>query len=416
MIKSIRKSTVVKVAAAAAAVGALASIGLAGNSPANADPKQYSALVGYGSDTTQDVLNAMAGFKAGQAVLPIASQDSSKTQLASWDAFPAGCITPRTAAPTIVRPNGSGNGLRMLSRAYGGGTFAGTPACGGNRTVTGMIDFARSSSGPTTAGTALTYIPFGRGAITFAYNKPTNVPAGGPVTNLTTAQLTSLFGTGGPQLISNGTNDVVVIPCGIQTGSGTGRTWNSMIGLGNVVDGATGVTGTTFCNSLLGVSSGDGRLQESNGPELTAKANLLATTSNPICDGVPGGPAVSCADAQVIVGFAPDSFIARSRGLAAPAPGPGVFLGSINGIAPITGTTPATYAANAAFYNTSFGRDVYNVLASDVVADVDNVIVQTMFVGSTSSVCQASALIAEFGFLTLGANCGSTALTGGFEP
>ena len=48
----------VKVAAATAAIGSIAAIGFAGNSPANADPKQFSAMVGFGSDTLQEVTNA----------------------------------------------------------------------------------------------------------------------------------------------------------------------------------------------------------------------------------------------------------------------------------------------------------------------------------------------------------------------
>jgi hypothetical protein len=208
----------------------------------------------------------------------------------------------------------------------------------------------------------------------------------------------------------------VIIPCGIQTGSGTYQSWNTSNGLPAT---AGSDTGTAFCNTGLvnpAIPDLGGRLQESNGPELKLKADVLATTSDPICDGTPGGPSVSCANAQVIVGFSASQFVARSNGVAAPAPGPGVALGAINGAVPVNGTAP-NLTPNAALYNNpTFGRDVYNVLPAETVDDIGNVQIQTMFVGPTSSVCQASATIAQFGFLPLGANCGSTTLTGAFQP
>jgi hypothetical protein len=404
MFKSTRKSKLVKVAAAAAAVGSIAAIGFAGNSPANADPKQYSALVGYGSDTTQDVLNALSGFVNGENFTPVQSQDASQTQLVSWDAFPANqCITTKVGAPTILRPNGSTNGRRILSRAFGGGTW-GNATCG-LRDVSGLADFARSSAGPPSAGTDLVYIPFGRDALTWAYSKPT----GSPVTNLTPLQLTSLM-VNGPALIGG----TVIIPCGIQTGSGTYQSWNTANGLATT---AGTDTGTAFCNTGLvnpAIPAADGRLQESNGPELKLKADRLAVTSNPICDGIAGGEAVSCANAQVIVGFSASQFIARSNNVAAPNPGPGVSLGAINGNVPVNGTAP-NLTPNAALYaDATFGRDVYNVLPAETIDDIGNVQIQTMFVGPTSSICQAEDTIATFGFLPLGAACGSTTLTGAF--
>jgi hypothetical protein len=395
----------VKVAAAAAAVGSIAAIGFVGNSPAQADPKQFDALAGFGSDTTQDVLNAFAGFANGINYTPVQSQDATKTQLVSWDAFPANqCITTATGAPTILRPNGSTNGQRILSRAFGGGTW-GNATCG-QRDVSGIVDFARSSSPPAAAGTDLVFIPFGRDAISWAYSKPT----GSPVTNLTPAQLSSLQ-VNGPAVI----NGTVIIPCGIQTGSGTYATWNGMLGLPTT---GTPDTGTAFCNTGLvnpAIPDPGGRLQESNGPELKLKADVLATTSNAICDGVAGGPAVSCADAQVIIGFAASSWIARSNGVGSVPPGPGVAIGSINGNSPVSGTAP-NLVPNATFYaDPVFGRDVYNVLPAETVDDIGNVQIQTMFVGPTSSVCQATATIQQFGFGLLGANCGSTTLTGPFR-
>ena len=351
------------------------------------------------------MLNAFSGFVNGRNFTPLQTTAvSGQVQIASWDAFPANeCITTKTGAPTILRPNGSTNGRRILSRAFGGGLWPSAANACGQRNASGLVDFARSSAGPAGAGTALTYIPFGRDTLTWAYSKP----SGGPVINLTPAQLTSLHLTG-PQLIGG----TVIIPCGIQTGSGTYQSW--MTALGISVNPLGQDVGTALCNSWLGVPDTGGRLQENNGPELKLKADLLATKSDPICDGVAGGAAVSCANAQVIAGFSGSQFIARANGFGSPNPGPGVSLGQINGQDPINGVAPNLTADPVFYANTTFGRDVYNVVATESLqAPADQRIVD-MFVGTTSSVCQATTTIQQFGFLPLGANCGSTTLTGPF--
>lgn len=403
------RKTLIRVAAGLAVLGAMAGASLVTSSPVNADPKQYSALTGYGSDTTQDVMNALSGFSNGRNFTPVqTSVGTGQIQLVSWDAFPANeCIVTKVGAPTILRPNGSTNGRRILSRAYGGGTWpTGTGNPCGHRNASGLVDFARSSAGPSGAGTVLTYIPFGRDALTWAYNKP----SGSPVINLTPAQLNSLHLTG-PQLISG----TVIIPCGIQTGSGTYQSWMTAIGVSVSPLGQD--VGTTFCNTVIapgGVPDVGGRLQENNGPELTIKANALATTSDPICDGVAGGAAVSCANAQVIAGFSASQFIARSNNVGSPNPGPGVALGQINGTDPINGTAPNLTADPVFYANTTFGRDVYNVVASEVLAAPADARIVSMFVGPTSAVCSATTTIQLHGYLSLGANCGSTTLTGPF--
>ena len=106
--------------------------------------------------------------------------------------------------------------------------------------MSGLVDFARSSAGPSAAGTTLTYIPFGRDGLSFAYYRN----GGAPVTTLTSAQLTSLFCTG-PQIIGG----VEIVPCGIQTGSGTFTFWNTALG----ITAAQEATGTATCNAQVAV-------------------------------------------------------------------------------------------------------------------------------------------------------------------
>ncbi len=394
MLHSSRKQ---RLALTVATMAALASSFTGGS--ASADPKQLTAFVGTGSDTTQDVMNALAGHSNGSNYTPAQSSVASgQRQLISFNATNIGtgvsddCITPKVGGPTFLRPNGSTNGLRALSRAMDGGGW-GSPACGGQTDVSGLVDFARSSS-PTSnaAATDLTYIPFGRDAVSFAYYRAGG--AGGPVTSLTRPQLTSLYTTGS-LVVSNGTENVTIIPCGIQTGSGTFTFWNTVH---NAT--ATENAATTVCNNL----GGTGRVQEHDAAGLKAKGDLAA------------------AGVQVVIGFSAANYIAKSNGVAIGNPttfnvgigsisdnGAGVNLG--NPIA--AGSTAPNLLPASSFYSSSiFGRDVYNVLPTAFVTGGGNNDLKTLFVGSTSGVCSSTAIIQRFGYLGLGAACGSTSMTG----
>ncbi len=69
---------------------------------------------------------------------------------------PTAASPPRSGTGQILRPNGSTNGSRALSATVGGTQWplSGT-LCGGPRAMGGIVDFARSSSGPT----SVTYWP-----------------------------------------------------------------------------------------------------------------------------------------------------------------------------------------------------------------------------------------------------------------
>lgn len=384
------------------AATALAASTMVGS--ANADPAQYNAFVGVGSDTTQDVLNALAGRSGNLFYTPVASSAATGArQLISFDATPpagvsGNCITPRIGSPTFSRPNGSSAGRRALSRAIDGTGYGLATTCA-EANVSGQIQFARSSAGPVSGdtGTALTYVPMARDALTFAHFRA----AGSPVTELTRAQLTTLFTTG-PQTI----NGVRIVPCGIQDGSGTFQSWNTTVG----VTTAQEATATTLCRSLLQGAQGTGRLQESDGPELAAAGTALAA--------LPGE-----AQSQVIIGFSASQFIARTNGVASPAPGPGVGIGSITddgagnnlGSPVIPG---ATLAPNPTFYNNGvFGRTVYNVFPTTIVTGAGNAALKSLFFdqasvpGNEATLCAMTATINTFGFL-VAPNCGNTQLQG----
>lgn len=385
MLNGILKSKAAKGAAALVVLSAGAASLVAGAPSATADPKWPNALVGHGSDTTQDVMGALAGEESGVFYTPVTSSAASGSKvLNSWDATGTACVTPRAPGATIQRGNGSTNGRKILSRAIDGGLWGTDSGCA-NKATNGLIDFARSSSGPSGSGNQLTYIPFARDALSFAYVDNGSFT---PVTQLTSAELTQIFSTAAG--IPKG--GLTIKGCGIQTNSGTYSSWNTALG----VTATQEATGTADCNA-----AGNGaRLQENDGNGFLAKQN------------------VAPAGTQYIVGFSASNYISQNNGAVAsqlPTPAGTVKLGEIDTLGlPYSGNPGTTQSPNSAFYaNGTYGRDVYNVLPTSKLGGLatQNADIKTMFVGATSAICSATTTIQKFGFL-VPSNCGSTTLQG----
>jgi ABC-type phosphate transport system substrate-binding protein len=440
MTTSNLKAKLAKAAAAVTVLAVGAGSVLVGSGPAGADPKQASALIGVGSDTTQDVMNAYAGENFGINYTPVQSSAASgRRQLVSWDSTnpdPTGdrCITTKVKSATIYRPNGSGSGRNALSRSILGTGVWGTPApeCGGPKGISGLVDFARSSNRSTTAGNDLVYLPFGRDFVGYAYYfKP--IGGGAPLTGnvtFTQAELAQLhttstvapaaplqFDPDGPGSVWPG--PVPVIPCGIQTGSGTGQFWQQAL---------TGTTGgdqnaTSACRLLAGgntgtLNGGPGRLQESDGAGLAAKG-----------DQVPG--------TMVIIGYSAANFISSSNQVTKSTLVPGVQMGNISTIVPNNdpnrlpwvGTAPNLTPNTAYYANATFGRDVYNVFDAslfDPLFPSANQDIKTIF-GVGGAICNVGtgtfanpqagtpqATRATFGFGPSVDTCGGTTNTSAF--
>lgn len=308
------------VGAAALALGVLAV-------PASADPAtgDYRVLAGVGSDTTQDVVNGL-----GTAI-------DSGTLIASYDATGPSPIKTRATGCQIARPNGSSAGINALRNAVDNNT--------------GCLDFARSSRGVAdTSSTDLTWIPFGKDAVTFAVRSDSALPQA-----LTTAQLVSIYTCDTTSL-----NGVALTPLLPQSGSGTRSFFLAQLGL----------TEDTFGSCV------DDTVQEHNGEALDSAGDIA-----------PYSIAQYIAQGNEIDG------VVDRRGSA--------VLGSVNGVAPqLTDGT-----LNTAF---PFNRDVYNVVPT---AELTDPVIAAAFVGTSSKVCSQSAVINTYGFGTL-ANCGSTTLKG----
>lgn len=351
------------------AVAAVAAAGMAfGTLPAAADPVGYPPLIGVGSDTTQDVVAGLA------SVIPT---------LGSFDATGSQTIRTRSAVSVeFNRPNGSSQGVYALSSSANNGTFP-VGTSGATANISGQVDFARSSSGPS-AGSGLTYYPFAIDAVTYAVNvastfprdvalgypnivgvAPNQVNLDLPVNGVYPFTLRNIYAGRVTSFVDGGGEDQAITPLLPQSGSGTRSFWIGQLGLTEA--GGASPTIATDRN---------GSVQEHNGNSITGPGDIVPFS-------------IAQYIAQGNHAITPTTVIER-RG--------NVALGAIGSRSPFTlaqttpGTGPYILALNASF---PVKRTVYNVVQTSRIAETQ--IAQT-FVGPSSAVCQAAATIKAYGF------------------
>jgi len=403
--------------AAAVLAAAAGLLGVVSLDAASAEPYTATAYSVVGSDTTQDVMTAMSG------VVKSSTATGSKS-VASWDALlpgatPAnpGCVIPKYGAPSILRPNGSSNGINALIAAKTNAIWPATnpnPCTPAGKVIGGAnINVARSSRGPNNTSTSrLTFVPFGRDAIMYIYrtNSPTAVADG--VAAMTTAEFRAAVSPGGNALVTKGST--TVLTCVPQSGSGTQQFWLTAIGHPTpTTNAANTIANTAFANC--------GNLQEHDGNDFNtlATAYLNANPNSAVVVPVGAGPYVAQCN-----GFGIDRsnnfrpFVGTANG----------GIGDIDGIAaptgPLTNATTGSCAGNPAYFSFSsggtvgtYGRDVYNVLwTADITGFGADPGLVSLFVGNTNpnGVCGATgqAIRANYGFGAPNLPCGSTTLTG----
>ncbi len=351
-------------AVAAAAVAALA-FGAA--APAYADPSGFKDLVGVGSDTTQDIVGGLAN------VIPA---------LGSYDAFGSATIQTRAGGPTFTRPNGSTAGVQALSASVNNTGVRTFPASGGV-SITDQVDFARSSSAPSTSsfpGTDLTFIPFARDAVSFAVSAASDFPRDIALGNASQDSISpapftlrNIYRGTVTTYVDGDFNSVTIRPIIPQTGSGTRSFWLSALGL----------TETT----IIGTPTTDigNTAQEHNGTYIVNAGDIAPFS-------------VAQYIAQGNHGALPTTVTER-RGT--------IELGNVDTVKPIILTPGGGIELNTSF---PINRLVFNVVETARLTgtSAEDVALQTAFAGTTSSVCAASATIKQYGFGTIGSLCGNT--------
>ncbi|MFD8723341.1 Ig-like domain repeat protein [Streptomyces sp. NPDC059629] len=353
---------------AAFVAAAVVAGGLALATPAVADPDAgaFRQLVGVGSDTTQDVLNALAGDTVnGISYSSTAVKATSGARLASYDAIEPGTgstsskITTRQSGPSFARPNGSGSGRKALTKSLTGESWPD----GNGVAITNQVDFARSSGAPSTSGTALTFIPMARDAIGVAVR-------GSGLDTLTVKQLHDIYN--GTLTTVNGQTVHPKIP---QLNSGTRNFFLNAIGLK------------------------DGDLPSSVQVVQENQGNAALTENG------------------ALVPFSVGSWIAQNNGVSPDYTQTSVtngghlaaiqFDGDTGATSPVTTVNGKLKPVTDYYENATFGRDVYNVVptrevdTTSIFFDQD---VYDVFVTSGSHTAalasdDAEKVIASFGFV-----------------
>ena len=406
-MKAVRRLRGVRVAAVlAVATGTLgiASV-LATTGSAQADPPSTTGLVAVGADVTQDLWDAYNGASpapgnsSAQPTIfytPLHSSDATDdVTVQSFDAFPfggttvtPGCITTKAGGPSFDRPNSTTAGLAALDDSINNVKFENTSGSCTNTpvSVTGQIDFARAARGEKITGTDLTFIPYARDGLGILYYDHGDHA----IDTLTTAQLTSLYSSPTGQITIGGDTVDACLPI-------AGSTPRSNL------ESAIGVSDATA--QIAAAAVGCSSITQNSGNAFDTFANALPSGTDAVIP-ISSGSWISQANQ-----------VAQDR--SATARSHGDTLASINSLGqPFTGTAPSL-APNTTYYqDTKFGYNLYTVVpTSDVSGFFTNAAIESLFVGTGSSLCSSAAQTTAhtFGFDSLTASegtCGSTTVEG----
>lgn len=290
-----------KLISAAAAIGVAASL-VAVAPAAHAEPVSNS-YVAVGSDTLQDVVNALAN---GTRVTNSTVRSTAKGSFfGNFDATGTATIQSKSLGAHFTRPNGSGEGISALSRSIDGLPYKGVA-------ISGQVDIARSSSKPAeVTNGALWAVPFGRDALAYAHTGGSNASFDG----VSKSTLKGIFECTITTL--GGTTVVPVIP---QDGSGTRKDFLKLIGV-----------------TTLGGCVKVGQEHDT--------AKLFDGTAFP---------------ANAITPMSAAQWVAQNTGAGTDRRGATAQIGSpIAGVPAVTGTG-AAMVPNAAYYNDdTWGRDTF---------------------------------------------------------
>lgn len=332
-----------------------------GTGVAQADPLpagSFRTIAITGSDTTDEVMQALAEDSAALA--------TSGKQVANFSAIgtPATVVT-QSGCTAITRPNGSGAGRTALINSL----------VAGDNCVQG----ARSSSltlTATPAGASLVYIPFAREAVSYAVTNTSNVS-----TNATIDRLQKFY------KCQNSTGTVqanpqtkVMLP---QSSSGTRKFWLKTL-FGSETPAAGTLGATIAGNSATG-----------------------AVTSGCVEDGTDEFGALiqehqgGKVNDNELVPYSVGQWTSQASGVVA------ADLRGKTRLAQIESTNPYTSGA-------LIQRDLYNVFPAAYIPTTNTtaaaVAARALFMSSSAQICTnaaAKAIIQRFGLL-LASNCGDT--------
>jgi len=316
-------------------------------------------LSGVGSAASQGVL-------AGLAV--------STPNLESFDATSGGLVQTRAAGPPFARPTDSASGQVAVSLSISGGSLGGVP-------MAGQVDFARSAIGPSSAfpGTALTFIPFARDALTFGVSVVSDMPRDIALGNanqdarpVPLFTLRNIYRGVVTSFIDSGANTVTIRPVLPPVGSETRQWWLDALGLTEQQLGSTVVTAV----------SGE----------------------------FDGGSVVAPGD---IVPFSVSQYIAQGNHASLPAPmvesRAQLVLGQVDTVQVMVRDANGALHANP---DATISRPLFAVVETARLSgtSAQDAALQAMFEGPTSTLCSSGPLVQQYGLAPIGTSCGNTNL------
>lgn len=325
---------------------ALAGLGLAAlavaatASPAAADPSpttDYRTLAGVGSDTIQDLGNAL-----GNVIV-----SGGNKVIASWDARGTTTIKTKATDCSFPRPDGSGAGRQALRASQGEDIGQGGAGFYQNTNVVDCVDFVRSSSygGGTTPQTTgnYTYIPIGVDAVALAINSNSDLPR-----SWSFARAQRVY-----KCFDRTVAGLSVTPLLIQSGSGTRQFWLQHM---EITEQEIALGDYPCLESL------NNTIQEHDGTVLAGHNDYVVPFS--------AGQYIAQGNSATIQRLA-DVTVTERRGPA--------VLTSMSGQQPIVGGV-----LNVDF---PLHRDVYIVVPT---ADLTDPVIASSFVGADSAACTAT--------------------------
>jgi hypothetical protein len=393
-LKNLNKALVSGVVAVTATTGLIASTMVA----ANADPTRPYAAVG--SDTIQDVWNALTNDFG--AVEP---------SIASWNAFvfpsvPAGTTVPpayiqtKTGGAWFLRPSGSGAGVTALSDTWDPAvpTHVNTQVAPIASAFLNHedVDFARSSSGPGT-GSGLTYMPFARDAVTFAFIPTTGLTS----LSLTEGQLHEIYsgvddtsdgvvtftGPTNPATVATHVfvNGVEVHPKLPQSASGTRKFFAGAIAVSNTAGANAPYVSDVGTTAQGGLPENDGAALVNPGDLIPFSAAQWIAQNN--------GAATNTTTGDTLGSITIGTTVTAATSGTAPTLVPGPLFGAAN----LSGnfTTPPTGGVG------SFNRDTYDVVPTSFLTGTSKQQALVSILGGGIGGAGGSSVISTFGFGTL---------------
>ncbi|CAD5990660.1 hypothetical protein [Agreia sp. COWG] len=400
----LKAKSVAKVAITAGLAFGLIAAG-ASTAQAEPNPAGFRTYAAVGSDTIQDLYNAFGnGYGTNAAVAGT---------IASYDAFGTSTTIKTSATgPSYTRPAGSGDGRKALSAAYDSANHVW-------KTVTlseADVKIARSSGKPSAANTVtatstdnkLTSIPLARDAVGVATKGIAS-----SVTNLSTEQLTAIYG-GGASGTASATGNYRQSATRFSVGDVVRTTSNTsadpVIVTGVTANGAA-VSASVQLNPKLPQDSSGTRSFFLGAVGASAQATWVDSGSNTFQE----NNATVLSTTGDVIPFSAAQYISQKNGVVADSGVSTINLPSING-AKAANLTPAGVASAGALYGDltvpatgPFNREVYSVVPTALLAS--DASLNTLV---TTTLPRAAAPIQAFGFQVLQYNNAGVAGTTGY--